>query len=154
MKASRSSACWFRVWVAMAWTVAKRILDAVFHLFHKQLLLLLSPLALSDIPGNFGSADDPAIGIFERRYRQRDIDQTSVLAATDGIVMINALPRRTRSMISGSSSMRSAGIRIVIGLPMTSSGLVAEQPLGTAIPACNDAVEVLADNRVVRRFDN
>ena len=41
----------------------QRILDAVFHLFHKQLLLLLSPLALSDIPGNFGSADDPAIGI-------------------------------------------------------------------------------------------
>jgi len=26
---------------------------------------------------------------------------------------------------------------------------IAEQPLGTAIPACNDAVEVLADNRVI-----
>ena len=29
-------------------------------------------------------------------------------------------------------------------------GPIAEQPLGTAIPACDDAVEVLADNRVVR----
>jgi hypothetical protein len=47
------------------------ILDAVFHLFHEQLLLLLSPLALGDISGDFGSADDPAIGIFERRYRVR-----------------------------------------------------------------------------------
>ena len=47
----------------------QRILDAVFHLFHEQLLLLLSPLALGDIPGNFGSADDPAISVFERRYR-------------------------------------------------------------------------------------
>jgi len=28
--------------------------------------------------------------------------------------------------------------------------LITEEPLGTAIPACNDAVEVLADNRVVR----
>jgi hypothetical protein len=45
------------------------ILDAVFHLFHEQLLLLLSPLG--DISGDFGSADDPAIGIFERRYRVR-----------------------------------------------------------------------------------
>jgi hypothetical protein len=40
------------------------------HLIHEKLLLLLSTLALGDIPGNFGSADNPAIGIFERRYRQ------------------------------------------------------------------------------------
>ena len=58
---------------------------------HEKLLLLLSPLALGDVPGNFGSADDPAIGIFEGRYRQRDIDQTSILTAADGIVMVNAL---------------------------------------------------------------
>jgi len=55
-------------------------------------LLLLSPLALGDIPSDFGSADDPAVGIFERRYRERNVDQTSVLAATDSIVMINTLP--------------------------------------------------------------
>ena len=31
---------------------------------------------------------------------------------------------------------------------------VAEQPLGTAIPTGDDAVETLADNRVVRRLDD
>ena len=63
----------------------------MFHFLHEKPLLLKSPLALSDIPGDFGSADDPAIGIFEGRYCQRDIDQTSVLAATHGIVIVNAL---------------------------------------------------------------
>jgi hypothetical protein len=42
----------------------------MFHLVYKQLLLLLSAFTLSDIPGNFGSADNPSIGILERRYRQ------------------------------------------------------------------------------------
>ena len=41
----------------------QRIFDAMFHLVHEQLLLLLSALALSDIPGNFGGADNPSIGI-------------------------------------------------------------------------------------------
>ena len=67
------------------------ILDTMFHLVHKQLLLLVSVLSLSDVSGNFGGADDPSIGILDRRYCQRNIDQTSVLVATDGIVMINAL---------------------------------------------------------------
>ena len=62
----------------------QRIFDAMFHLVHKQLLLLLGPLALGDVPGNFGGADDASIGIPEWRYRQRNIDQTFVFAASDG----------------------------------------------------------------------
>src|SRR6476659_10250772 len=125
------------------------ILDAVFHLFHEQLLLLLSPLALVDIPSDFGSADDPAVGIFERRYRERNVDQTSVLAATDSIVMINTLPTAhafddfwifIKAICRYQDRDRLADDLI---------RLIAKQPLGTAIPASNDAVEVLADNRVV-----
>ena len=125
------------------------ILDAMFHLLHEQLLLLLSPLALGDIPGDFGSADDPSIGILERRYRQRNIDQTSVLAATDGIVMINALTAAHALddfwFFINAICRDQDRDRLADDL----FRLIAEQPLGTAIPACDDAVEVLADNRVV-----
>ena len=91
---------------------------------------------------------------FERRYRQRDIDQTSVLAATDGIVMINALP--TAHAFDDFWFFINAICRDQDRdwLADDLVRLIAEQPLGTAIPACDDAVEVLADNRVVRRFDN
>jgi hypothetical protein len=43
------------------------IFDAMLHLVHKQLLLLLCPLTLGDIPGNLRGADDPSVGILERR---------------------------------------------------------------------------------------
>ena len=96
----------------------------MFHLIHEQLLLLLSPLALSDVPGNFGSADDPSMAILEGRYGQRNVDQTSVLAATDGIILINALSpahalkdfRLLVHAIPGESGF-------VIRLPMTSFAL-------------------------------
>ena len=42
----------------------QRILDAVFHLFHEQLLLLLSPLALGDIPSNFLEAPTILSSVF------------------------------------------------------------------------------------------
>src|SRR6476660_6229879 len=121
----------------------------MFHLFHKQLLLLLSPLALGDIPGNFGGPDDPSISIFERRYRQRNVDETSVLAATDRIVMINPLApayaRKNFRFLTHAIWGNQDRDRLADGL----FRLVAEQPLGTAIPTCDDAVKVLADNRIV-----
>ena len=53
------------------------VLDAVLHLVHKQLLLLLSPLAIGDISRNFGSADDPAVGILERDLLTRTVASLS-----------------------------------------------------------------------------
>ena len=96
------------------------ILDAMFHLVHKQLLLLVSVLALSDISGNFGGADDPSISILERRYRQRNIDKTSVLVAAEGIVMINALAPAYAVKNFWFLVYAILGNKIVTGLPMTS----------------------------------
>src|ERR1700759_659542 len=40
------------------------------------------------------------------------------------------------------------------GLPDRLRGRVAENPLRTAVPAGDDAVQVLADDRIVARFDD
>ena len=63
-------------------------------------------------------------------------------------------PRRMRPRISGSSSWRSAGIRSGDRLADDFAGGVAEQPLRTSVPGGDDAVEILADDRVVRRLDD
>ena len=47
---------------------------------------------------------------------------------------------------------RSGGISIVIGLPIASSGGIPEEPFRAAIPAADDAVQVLADDRVLGGF--
>ena len=120
------------------------ILDAMLHLVHKQLLPLLSPLALGDIPGNFGSADDSSVGLLEWRYRQRNIDQTSVLAATDGIIMINALapPYALKDLwfLTYTIFWNQDRDRFADDL----FGCIAEQPLGTSIPTSDNALETLA----------
>ena len=58
------------------------------------------------------------------------------------------------AMIWSSSAMRSGGITSEMCRPTASRGGVAEQPFGRGVPALNHAVERLADDGVVRRFDD
>jgi len=48
----------------------------------------------------------------------------------------------------------SKAIGLVSRLANCFQGCVTEEPLGSEIPTGDDAVEVLADDRVVRRFDD
>jgi len=89
-------------------------------------------------------------GVLQRRYGERNIDQSPVLAATDGFVMIDAL----------TPTNATKNFRFLIHLFQWNQdrhrladdllSRVAEDALGTAIPAGDNTVEVLADDGVVR----
>ena len=50
----------------------QQVLGAVRQLVHHGAQQLLAAFALADVVGDLGGADDPAVGIPDRRYRQQD----------------------------------------------------------------------------------
>ena len=71
-----------------------------------------------------------------------------------GLEVLDSPARLQLAMISSSSARRSGGMTSEMWRPTACCGGVAEQPLGGRVPALDDAVERLADDRVVRRFDD
>jgi hypothetical protein len=69
----------------------QQVLGAVVYFARKQLDQLLPALSLGDVARDFRRADDPAIGVLDRRNRERDVDQAAVLAPANGFVVIDAL---------------------------------------------------------------
>ena len=67
---------------------------------------------------------------------------------------VTGSPARMRARTMSSSPCRSAGMIIRIDWPTASVGGVAEHALGRPIPGRDDAVQVLADDGVVGRFDD
>ena len=51
--------------------------------------------AARDVAADFGSADDAPVLVFYRRNRERNIEQRSILAPADGLVMLerSRIPR-------------------------------------------------------------
>jgi len=54
-------------------------------------LPLLRPFTLGDVTGNFGRADDIAAEVSDGRNGQRNINEASVLALSDRLVMVDPL---------------------------------------------------------------
>src|SRR5271163_559124 len=69
----------------------EQVLDAMIHLPEQQVLPLLRPSALSNVTGNFGCADDIAAGVSDWRNGQRNVDETPVIALSDGFVVLDPL---------------------------------------------------------------
>ena len=76
-----------------------------------------------NFPGNLGGAYNVSFGISDRRYGQSNIEQASILALPNRLIVFDALAARMRSRILGSSSCRSGGIKIVMDLPTASSAV-------------------------------
>ena len=101
----------------------QHVLGPVLGLASENGDLRLATLALGNVAGDFRRADDFAFRILDRRNGQRNIDPASVLAHTNGFIVLDALTASDTFENRGSSSCRSGGIRIVIGLPTTSSAV-------------------------------
>src|SRR5215475_1832785 len=62
----------------------------MLYLPDQKILPFLRALLLGDVPRNFRCADDLAVAIPDRRYSQRDINQTSILALPYRLVVVDA----------------------------------------------------------------
>src|SRR5262249_3281252 len=111
-------------------------------------------LARSDVTGNLRGADDPAMIIPHRRNCERDIDQPAVLATAHRLVMLDALAAADTS--EDARLFRLQIIRNDRGDRLADHlfGGIAELAFGARIPTDDDGVEVLADDCVIRRFDD
>src|SRR5439155_277363 len=54
--------------------------------------LRLGAEPLADAAGGLRGADDAAVGVPDRRHRQRDVDQGSVLPETHGLHVLDRVP--------------------------------------------------------------
>jgi hypothetical protein len=115
---------------------------------------LLGRLPLGDVAGDLRGADDAPVGGPDGRDRQRDVYERAVLAAADGLVVLDALAR---------ADAREDGRLLVDvvfgeeggdGLADDLLGRVAEDALGPLVPTGDDAFERLADDGVVGRLDD
>ena len=132
------------------------ILRAVggLRLLKQQGALGLDSFAVGDVARDLRCTDDPAGGIADRRDGEGNGQPCAVLSLSDRLEMVDDL------------AAADAGQHVVLlrvplqgndQLDVVADGLrraVAEHPLGGAVPAGDDAVERLADDRVVGRVDD
>src|SRR5215469_10476763 len=79
----------------------QRILDAMVQLVEQQLAMLLLPLALADVAGNLGCADDLPLRIGQGRNGQRDSEQRTVFATPHGFIVVDVLAAANPSKNAG-----------------------------------------------------
>ena len=108
--------------------------------------------ALGDVARDLGCADDTPLSVAHRRNGQRNVDQRAILPSAHRFEVVDAFPaadaRENRRLLVEPIGRDQDGDRPADDL----FGLVAEKPLGALVPCRDDAVEVLADDGVVRGF--
>ena len=126
----------------------------MIHLPEQQILPLFRPFALGDVTRNFGRADDIAAEVSDWRNGQRNVDEASILALSDSLVMVDPLTatdafedsRFFVVAIDRNEQSHRLADRFLAGIP--------EETLRAIVPARNDAVDVFRKDGVVGRFDN
>src|SRR6185503_13559576 len=68
---------------------AKRVLHPVFDLIEQEFARGIPTLLLTDVARNLRSTHDPAACVLDRRDRDRNIEERSVLVLTDGFKMLD-----------------------------------------------------------------
>ena len=115
----------------------------------------LAPASFGHVARDLRRADDPARprrGSARRSARQGRCAPS--LRRRTGLEMVEPFARRTRFRMRGISSGRSGRGDDRDRLADDLAGAVAEDALGRFVPARDDAGERLADDRVVRQFDD
>src|SRR5688572_16395874 len=111
-------------------------------------------LPVTDVPGDLGCADDHTSFVVHRRYGERNRQRRAVLSTAYRLVVTDVSSRSdftedeiffALAIVRNDHANRLAN-RLVGG--------VAEHALGGGIPQLNDAVQVFADDRVVRRIED
>src|SRR5690242_10860420 len=93
------------------------------------------------------------MGIFDRRNGQGNYDQAAILALPNRLKMVDALTSsdaRENFALFALPILRNYNCN---GLADRLGGREAKDVLGALVPACNNAIEVLAYNRVITGLD-
>ena len=111
------------------------------------------PFARPDVPRDLRRADDPPAGILDRRNHQRDRHARPVLVPPDrlhlhGLAGANAGEHPIFLGVSVTGNDQSDVLPDCFGLRVT------EHPLGRTIPRRDHAVQTLAHDGIVGRFDD
>src|SRR6185295_48198 len=126
---------------------------ALFVLKSEQ-TLVFRLLARADVARNLGHARDLACSIPQRGHRQRDIDQTSILAAAHSLIVLDLLTKsyalKNCAFLILEAQWEQTGDRLADDL----FGCVPEKAFGSWVPAGNYAIEVLTDDGVIRGLDD
>ena len=110
---------------------------------------------LRDVAGDLRGADDLASLVSDAaRPSARSTAACRPCAAGSSRSGRLVSPARILASTTSSSPCSSSGISMRIDCPMASVCGVAEHALGGGIPRRDDAVQILGDDRVVRRFDD
>src|SRR5262245_12041951 len=67
------------------------ISDAVIEVCHQHLFAALCMFSARDIPGDFRCTYDLAVGIPDRRDRQRNVNQAAILAPANSFIILDPL---------------------------------------------------------------
>src|SRR3954470_9547945 len=110
--------------------------------------------AFGNVPGDVGGAVDSAIGTVDGGHGQGDVDRLSVLANADGFEGLDPSAAADAledlgffvDPVGRAKHADVAADRFARGVPV--------DDLRAAIPALDDAVEVLGNNGVLGRFDD
>src|SRR5262245_57364504 len=109
--------------------------------------------AFGDIASGGGNADDFSTRILDRRSRKRDFDGSAILAETDGFEMADfTAPDLFDDMGLLLRAIR--GEHPGDRLPEHLCRAITVYALGARVPTHHGTIEVLADNGVVRGFDD
>jgi len=126
----------------------------MIELLDEKLLEGLVALSLGNVSGYLGRTDDIAGEIADRGYRDRELQLSPVLGNAHRIEMINPLSALELVDDLDLFVLQSFGDDPEDGLANHFLGSVAKNALGAPIPGDNDAVEVLANDRIIRRRNN
>src|SRR4029078_8093735 len=118
------------------------VLGAVMDLLGQQFLTFLRLFPLGDVAADPRSTDDFARGILDRRYAERDINQVSILAHTDGLIIINPLTASDALKYNRLLTVAVCRDQDSDRLPDNLFRRIAEESLGSSVPGHNDAVQV------------
>ena len=116
--------------------------------------MLLSPLLLAHVPCDLRRSNDLAVGVLDRRDCEGNDNQASVFALPNGLEMVDAVPLSNPCQDRSFFSMPVLRNHNGDGLADRFFRRVAENSFGALVPACDDAIEVLAYDRIVAEIDN
>src|SRR5262245_23828074 len=132
----------------------KHVLHAVVELRVQCALMFFCSFACTNIASNLGGANDHTCGIAQRRNRERNVNQGSILATPDGFVVAhvfaapNALQDRSCLVLAIWRKQNQAR------LADNFFGPIAKHPFRALVPTLDNAVEVLTYDCVIGGFDN
>ena len=133
-----------------AGALGNALLQPVIEVTQRRLCALL----IGDVPRDLRGADDPAGDVAHRRDRHRNIDLAPILTASYGFKVVDPLAAsyafEDHVLFQQAVSREQPGNRLTDHF----LGCVSEDRLGSPVPARDDALERLADDRVVGAFDD